>query len=148
MEKERKICLNLDEGTWSCIILFSLLLQVWNFLHKKLKGVLLLLFCFYVILKLKTSRFCLKDCLFFRGTTFDIRKMTWVKTGPLKSQKPCLRDGFSETTQCTPDYPLISATRHGLASSRVQNPALFSQPRTPSLFAQVCVHSRGCLVLL
>lgn len=28
-------------------------------------------------------------------------KMNWVKIGPLKSQKPCLRDSFSVMTQCS-----------------------------------------------
>ena len=74
----------------------------------------------------------MKDCLFFRGITFDIRKMNWVKIGSLKSQKPCLRDGFSETAQCTPDYPHIS---HKTQSGQQQSPKPSSA--LPALHAQL-----------
>lgn len=65
-------------------------------------------------------------------------KMNWVKIGPLKSQKPCLRDSFSVMTQCSPDYPHIS---HKTWSCQQQSPkpsSVLPAPHGQLLCSEMC----------
>ena len=65
-------------------------------------------------------------------------KMNWVKIGPLKSQKPCLRDSFSVMTQCSPDYPHIS---HKTWSCQQQSPkpsSVLPAPHAQPVCSEMC----------